>query len=767
MEQLSFPSKGTSDSEVPSFQPPLSLQGSVEKIVYFNDETGQAILDLRSLESAQHYLVSCRLSGVRRGETIRARIEPTHIDHDSSASSPHGDGQLLTATDVHRDLPQSPRLVKAFLKSGVFPDIGPSLAAILAKEFGESLFQVIEQSPDRLLQVSGVGPKRKNQIVENWKDYQYLLEIESAFFQAGLPLIWAKKIWTFQKRNSLTSFLQNPYQAVETYQLEFDKIDEFARSQGFDPLSPLRLKAGINEVLRSFFSQGHCACPETAFFQKCQALLNVSVDEVDPILESECLKGNLVLETIGDTACIYTREIWQTERMVASRLLRLNQQEPAWGWFNAFKVIGWAQDVLQIQLAPRQKEAIEMALNSSLTVITGGPGTGKTTLIRSLVTILKTQFAKFALCSPTGRAAQRLQESTGVSAQTIHRLLKFQSDGRFFYTAQNPLDVDLVLVDEASMVDLSLMSHLLEALPAHCSLILVGDADQIPPVGAGQVLQSVISSSQFKVVRLTDIFRQKEKSLIKLNAARINQGLMPIQDPSARQDFHYIPVSSSAECKRTMEDLVLRVLPEKCGITDPRQFQILVPLNRGPMGAHQLNEELQQLIQIQLEESPEDEETGSGISHRIGDQTSTFQVGDKVMVTVNDYGKSVFNGDIGFVSRIDTGSQALFVQIEDRSVRFSFDELEKLSLAYAISIHKAQGSEYKAVIVLVSPDHLPYLRRHLIYTAVTRGKDEVFLVAEPSTLQAAIESADENRRWEKLTELLRNSQTETLSASRL
>jgi exodeoxyribonuclease V alpha subunit len=400
-------------------------------------------------------------------------------------------------------------------------------------------------------------------------------------------------------------------------------------------------------------------------------------------------------------------------------------------------------------LAPLQRQAISTALTSPLAVITGGPGTGKTTLIQSLVTILQTQFMKFALCSPTGRAAQRLAETTRTPAKTIHRLLKYNgATGRFSFNQGNPLDLDLVLVDEASMVDLSLMSHLLEALPDNCSLVLVGDADQIPPVGAGNVLQSILESKRFPVVKLQEIYRQSEKSLIKINAHRINNGEMPLTKLEGTNDFHYIPVYGVDHAKKVIFDLVTNILPNRFGIFDPSQVQILVPFNRGPLGTHQLNEELQEIIRRPTSASDESEQiTGFG---------QIFKKGDKVMIIKNDYIKDVYNGDIGFLARIDHAAQTVEVQFDERSLQFGFDELDRLTLAYAISIHKSQGSEYRAVIVVVTDEHLPMAQRHLIYTAVTRGQEHVFLVAEPHALQAAIHSNENNKRWQKLTELLRS-----------
>lgn len=742
-----FPASRTSSSESIEYR----LLGSVERIAYFNEETGQCVLDIKTELHKGHLLVAGRIAAIHPGQGLEAVLSITPAQRDDfETRGVFAVEGLLKAQKLTATAPRHGRALKKFLKSEALPGIGPKLAATLSQSFPLNLFSILDESPEALLNVHGVGVKKQTQILESWREFKALSSFENYLFQENLPLHWARLLWRTFRADSEMQLKTRPYQLVRSHDLSFDVVDTYALRRGFPMDSIERIRCGLYDLLQGFYRQGHCAYPEQELLTRAFEKLGVPLPLLEDVLELELVEENLISETIGTTPCLYSKEIWQLERDVAEKLLSFEQRETPWGWIHTEKVLEWAQNLLGIQLAPLQKHAIETALSSALTVITGGPGTGKTTLIKSLVTILQTQFARFVLCSPTGRAAQRLEEATGAPAHTIHRLLKYNGlTGTFAYNENRPLDLDLLLIDEVSMVDLSLMARLLSALPPHCALILVGDADQIPSVGAGSILQSVIASGRFSTVRLTDIFRQSEQSLIKINANRINSGLMPLTRYNAKNDFHYIPVRGIEETKKTILDLYNRVIPKDCGITDPRQFQILVPMNRGALGTKQLNDEIQQYIASRSlgANMYEDVESVSGFGQN-------FKRGDKVMAIKNDYLKDVFNGDIGFVRNIDHDQQGIDVQFGERFIRFSFAELDRLTLAYAISIHKSQGSEYRAVIVVVNQDHLPMLQRHLIYTAVTRGKEHVFLVAEPSALQAAILSDENNRRWQKLTELL-------------
>jgi exodeoxyribonuclease V alpha subunit len=711
-----------------------TFESSVERISYFNQETGQCILEVKDLTEGNSFYVSGKLPWVYPGMKLSGTLLNFVADRN-----------IWRAKDLVISLPENERGLKKFLRSEALIGFGPKLIKLLVKAYPKNLLSIIEHSPDDLLKVAGIGHKKKNQIVSAWSDFQKRTEFQSFLFQEYFPLNWFSLIWPHHGKDSLRLLKESPYAIGSKHQLSFELIDGYALKNGFALDSVDRLRFGFRHVLWNFYKQGHCAYPEQKVLEEATKLLEAPKDQLEEILELEIIEDKIIVDTIRGTDCLYFKEVWDLERHVAKMLFHFQHKEPPWGWFNADKVLGWAQEILNIKLAPLQKEAIETALSSAMTVVTGGPGTGKTTLIQSLVTILQTQFLKFALCSPTGRAAQRLGEATRMPAQTIHRLLKFDGGtGKFIHNRNNPLNLDLVLVDEASMVDLGLMADLLDALPEKCALILVGDADQIPSVGAGNVLHSIISSPLFRIVRLKEIYRQKEHSLIKENAHRINTGLMPLMDPGS--DFQYIPVAGAEETKAIVHHLMEHVIPEKCGINNIEEMQILVPLNQGTLSAQSLNEEIQKKILHHRNYSVNN-------SPSVADYGYDFRIGDKVMVIKNDYKKDVFNGDIGFIEQMNYDLQYLEINFSGRPVRFEFYEMDRLTLAYAISIHKSQGSEYRAVIVVITEEHLPLVQRHLVYTAVTRGKEFVFLVAEPSALKKALQAVEP--RWENLTALLK------------
>ncbi len=538
----------------------------------------------------------------------------------------------------------------------------------------------------------------------------------------------------------------NPYQlARDIHGIGFKSADIIAGNLGIPKDSVVRARAGINYVLLEQTNDGHCCYPKTELIEKAAKLLEIDSAILQQAVVAEVKEQFLIEEQLESESCLYPAGIYRCESEVAKLLANLGKGAPPWEEINAEKALEWAQKKLSITLAPLQREAVSKALTSKVTIITGGPGTGKTTLTKAIVSILGAKKVDIALCSPTGRAAKRLSECTGMEAKTIHRLLGVDGKkGGFQHNKEKPLPIDLLLIDEASMVDISLMYSLLKAVPSEAALIVVGDVDQIPSVGPGCVLAAMIDSGAIPTVKLTEIFRQAAQSQIIQSAHRINHGEFPnldFKDPNS--DFHFITSDDPEKTIQLIKDLVTTRIPKKFGFNPVRDIQVLCPMNRGGLGARSLNIDLQNA----LNPNP------SAKIERFG---FTFAVGDKVMVVVNDYDKNVFNGDIGFIKAIDQEEQEVSIDFDGKEVLFDFGELDILQLAYAATIHKSQGSEYPAVVIPVATQHYMMLKRNLIYTGVTRGKKLVVMVGQKKALAIAVKAKNQGKRWNKLAERLRS-----------
>lgn len=669
----------------------------IHEVVSFEDD-GSCMLDVRALADDAPSVIKGRCAYAWPGLSFAAQVT---------------NGEFAA---IHFGEPPTPRALKKFLKSGAFGVFGKKTAEVLSRAFAGEFFAVLKREPSRLLAVEGIGRKRLDDILTRYRQFKERCSLSEFLFAENLPLSWSR----FIERSALE---HAPYEAVRAYDLDFALVDEFSLRRGFARDSHDRLSVGLESILRGAQLQGHCAFPDEQLLGEACERLGVSRDLIENELELALVQERFVVDEIESTPVIYTKHMYDLESAVAERLLSLAETAPTHAPLNPAKTIAWAQRFLDITLSEKQREAVQTAVSSSLSIITGGPGTGKTTLVRCLVTTLNSQFSRYALCAPTGRAAQRLKETTGAYATTIHRLLKF--DGvKFAHDAARPLDLDFVLVDEASMIDLQLMSSLLEALPLGCALVLVGDANQLPSVGAGAVLRSVIDARKFPVIELNDTFRQSQDSGIRLNAARVHSGWMPVNTGLKKNDFKYIEaVNPLAQ----LEKILRETFPREYGITDLNRVQILTPTNKGEYGTTRLNEQLK---------------------HLFTKQQGKLNVGDKVIVSKNDYARGVFNGDIGRITRI---THEIEIDFGDRVATFPSDEA--LQLAYAITIHKSQGSEYSAVVVLLTEEHASLAQRHLLYTAITRGKEAVFLLADPRTLKTALGKSE--KRWQKLTERLR------------
>ena len=717
-----------------------ALSGVVERIVFHNPENGFAVLRVRVRGGFQLTTVVGRLPLVSQGETIRAsgawKNDPKH-------------GVQFRADRLAVSPPDSLDGIRRYLGSGRVHGVGPKMAKRLVKAFGEDVFEVIENEPERLKEVPGIGPKRARRLSEGFKDQKAVREIMVFLQTHGLGSARAAQIYRAYGADAATLLTEDPYRlAREIRGIGFRIADSIGASLGKDPEGLPRARAGLGYTLEQARGAGHCGLPRDQLFEQAQELLKIPEEILFTALSDELQAGRLVATRLNGEEAVFLPPLLSAERAITRRLGELLRAEPPpWADIDAARALAWVEKRLDVTLAPTQRAAVETSLRSRVAVITGGPGVGKTTLVNALLQILKARNVTCALCAPTGRAAKRLAESTSHSAKTIHRLLEIDpSSGSFRRGRQRPLDCGLLVVDESSMVDVELMAALLQGLPAEGSLLLIGDADQLPSVGPGQVLRDLIDSGAVPVARLREIFRQADNSRIVRNAHRVNQGYLPELE-SARDelsDFYFVPAEDAEDGQRKVVQIVAGRIGRRFGLDPVRDVQVLSPMNRGPLGVRTLNVTLQAV----LNPAPE---SGAVEVERFGWR---YRAGDKVMQTENDYDKDVFNGDLGRIRSIDPGAEKMMIVFDGRPVEYRFSDLDRLMLAYAVTVHKSQGSEYPAVVVPISTHHYVMLRRNLLYTAITRGRKLVVIVGQKWALQKAVEEASDLRRYSTLRERL-------------
>jgi len=707
------------------------LSGTLERVTFRSEETGFCVLRVKVAGHRELVTVTGSAASVTPGEFL----ECTGSWHNDRVH-----GMQFKAAQLQVVQPTTLEGIEKYLGSGMVKGIGPHFAKALVQAFGAEVFDVIEETPARLLELPGIGPKRMEKVAAAWVEQKAVREIMVFLQSHGLGTARAVRIYKTYGNEAILKVTENPYRlALDIHGVGFKTADALAAKLGLAPDSPMRAQAGVRHVLQEMSGRGHCAAARDELCSSAAALLEIAQPVIDAAISAEIAEENLIPDEIAGRPCLFLTPLYRAEVGVAASLSRLAPGAPPWGEIVAEQAIPWVEGETGLTLSPSQREAVRLALGSKVVVITGGPGVGKTTLVNSILSIIRARKLRVTLCAPTGRAAKRLTESTGLEAKTIHRLLEFDPQTFGFKRGRdNPLETDLLVLDESSMVDVVLMNKLLPAVPDSAALVIVGDVDQLPSVGPGCVLADIIASGAVPTVRLTEIFRQAASSRIIVNAHRINRGELPLKDEGKElSDFYFIPATTPEDIHAKLLQVVTERIPKRFGLHPVRDIQVLTPMNRGGLGARSLNAELQQALNGKAE--PKVTRFGTG-----------FAPGDKVIQTVNNYDKEVFNGDIGRIATLDLDEGSLSVEFDDRLVPYEFGELDELSLAYATSIHKSQGSEYAAVVIPLAMQHYTMLERNLIYTAVTRGKQLVVVIGEPKALAMAVKNQKSQHRLTKL-----------------
>jgi len=711
------------------------LAGLVERVTYHNGDNGFCVLRIKARGHRDLVAVVGHAATICAGEWITASGEwindRTH-------------GQQFKTRFMRTSAPTSIDGIEKYLGSGMIRGIGSVYAKKMVKAFGEKVFDIIEAEPDRLREVTGIGQVRAKRITDAWAEQKIVREIMVFLHSHAVGTARAVRIYKTYGADAVQVMTENPYRLARDIRgIGFKTADTIAMKLGIEKTAMIRVRAGISYALMEAMDEGHCGLPTEELVPLAVELLVVDKGLVQTAVDLELTDGTVIADTVDETACIFLSGLYRAEKVIAERLQRLASRTLPWPYIDPEKALPWIEQKTGLKLAETQVAAIRLALLSKTMVITGGPGVGKTTIVNSIMRILSAKGVNLLLCAPTGRAAKRMTEATGFEARTIHRLLEVDPKGGGFKRGtDHPLECDLLVVDETSMVDVMLMQALLKAIPDNAALLIVGDIDQLPSVGPGQVLADIIASGAVPVVRLTEIFRQAAQSRIITGAHKINQGLIPdLSRPEGDSDFYFVQIDDPETAVPRIIELVKTRIPQRFGLNPIRDIQVLCPMNRGGVGARSLNIELQAALNPAGERKVE----------RFG---WTFAPGDKVMQIENDYDKEVYNGDIGYIDDVDPDDGELTASFDGRPVTYGFGELDTLVPAYAATIHKSQGSEYPAVVIPVMTQHYTMLQRNLLYTGVTRGKRLVVLVGQKKAVAIAVKNVSGRRRWSKLNEWL-------------
>lgn len=712
-----------------------SARGCVAQILFSNEESGWCVVRLDPEDSAPLTAIG-PLLGVRKGDDLR--LSGHWVEH------PRYGRQFEVESYLHVE-PSTLEGLRRFLGSGKIRGLGPRRAELIVEAFGLEALEVLDSAPERLREVRGIGPATLERIRESWEHFRGIQQIMVFLTSHGVSPAIAIKVFRRYGPASVEIVRSNPYRlAEEIFGVGFLTADRIARQLGIPVDAFERLEAGILHSLRESAGQGHVFLPENELLTCAADLLGAGPESLPPALASLIARRLVRLRPRSDAPpAVYLPSLEAAEAGAAENLAEILRSPAGAEPVIADLAIAWFQGQSEIHLGSGQRDALAAALLEKTVVITGGPGTGKTTLIRGVVQILDRKHLRVVLAAPTGRAAKRLSEATGHPASTIHRLLEFNPKTRAFgRNRDHPIESDCLVVDEVSMLDIELAASLLQAVPPGCRLLLVGDSDQLPSVGPGNVLADLVGSGKVRVVRLDEVFRQAERSLIVVNAHRVNAGNMPqLSSDPQHSDFFFVSRSDPIEAAELAIDFAARRIPQRYGLDPIADIQVLAPMHRGELGVGRLNERLQELL------------TPPGPELVVG--WRRFRAGDKVMQVRNNYELEVFNGDLGRIEAIHHSDRELKVRFDDRLVTIPSDDLEDVVPAYACTIHKAQGSEYPAVVIVLHHQHHVMLQRNLLYTAITRGRQLVVIVGSPRALGRAVSNAKIRTRYSMLAERLK------------
>ncbi|MCB0522824.1 MAG: ATP-dependent RecD-like DNA helicase [Saprospiraceae bacterium] len=720
-----------------------TITGHIERITFQNAENGYTVARLQEPKKLDLTTIVGTMTSIQVGETLRC--------HGFWKNDPKFGFQFVVQ-DYEVTQPATIRGIQKYLASGMIKGIGDHFAEQIVTRYGELTLDIIDQTPDVLMEIDGIGPKRLDKIKSGWSEQKAIREVMTFLMGYGISPTYAQKVFKTYGDDSIRIIKDNPYQlARDIWGIGFKTADATAQKIGIGKESDMRIDAGVEYVLNELSNDGHTCYPVDKFLEEAQKLLEVDANLVAARLaaieqEERIVTAPLTIEDANGekqlTACVWLKVFHTCERGIASELKRLMEGQSNLRDIKTANAIEWAEKKLNIRLAENQRRAVAASLTEKTHIITGGPGTGKSTITKVILLVTHQLTQKIMLAAPTGRAAKRMAEITGMKASTIHTLLEFDfSINGFKRNRDNPLDCDLLIVDEASMIDTVLMFNLLKSIPTHARVVFVGDVDQLPSVGAGSVLQDLILSGKIPVTRLTEIFRQAASSKIITNAHRVNAGEFPDLSNDKKGDFFFIEEEDPDKLTDLIVNLVDSRLPKAYGLDPFDDIQVLAPMNRGTIGNRNLNDVLQKKLNPSYEP--------------LVKMGRSFHDDDKVMQIKNNYDKDVYNGDVGRIKKIDRTEQEVTVTFDGRDVIYDFTDLDQLTLAYAVSIHKYQGSECPCVVMPLVMGHYMMLYKNLIYTGITRGKRLVVLVGSKKAIAMAVRNDKAVRRFTGLGEVMR------------